>query len=298
MPYRGARAARWRCSARSTATSFASSTCPACRWSCAAARTCATRREIGLFRIIAETGVASGVRRIEALTGPARSHYLRERERALASRRAAEDADRRVKTTRAQLLDERRALEKKLEEAMRGGGDELQQLVAARRRSAATGRVSSSVRCARRRKGAAGDGRRPARAARQRRRRRGATRRQGRAAGRGDGRPACDGRARRRIVREVAGVPVAGAAESRTWRRRESPTPQRIEAALERGAEAGRRAARERVILSAWLDARRPIPPPAASAHPDRRCTRSLDPTRRVSDVAETLLAAGERARA
>ncbi|MDB4887940.1 MAG: Alanine-tRNA ligase, eukaryota/bacteria [Gemmatimonadetes bacterium] len=89
--------------------------------------------EIGLFYLVSETGVASGVRRIEALTGPGAYAQLKERERELL--RVAEL----VKTPVAaverkvqQLLDERRALEKKLDDAMRGGGaDALQQLVGA-----------------------------------------------------------------------------------------------------------------------------------------------------------------------
>ncbi|HEV7994475.1 MAG TPA: alanine--tRNA ligase [Gemmatimonadaceae bacterium] len=87
--------------------------------------------EIGLFRILAETGVASGVRRIEALTGPGAYSYLREQERTLSRvaellRAPVAGVERRVQ----QLADERRALEKKLEEAQRGGGDQLQQLIA------------------------------------------------------------------------------------------------------------------------------------------------------------------------
>ena len=88
--------------------------------------------EIGLFIIASETGVASGVRRIEALTGPGAFAQLRAQEHALG--RVAElvkspvaGVERRVQ----QLLDERRGLEKKLDEAMRGGGDELQRLIAA-----------------------------------------------------------------------------------------------------------------------------------------------------------------------
>ena len=88
--------------------------------------------EIGLFVILNETGVASGVRRIEALTGPGAFAQLREQEHALS--RVAElvkspvsAVERRVQ----QLLEERRTLEKKLDEAMRGGGDELQRLLAA-----------------------------------------------------------------------------------------------------------------------------------------------------------------------
>jgi alanyl-tRNA synthetase len=88
--------------------------------------------EIGLFVILSETGVASGVRRIEALTGPSAFAHLREQEHTLA--RVAELVKSPVSTVERrvqQVLDERRALEKKLEEAMRGGGDELQRLLAA-----------------------------------------------------------------------------------------------------------------------------------------------------------------------
>ena len=88
--------------------------------------------EIGLFVILSETGVASGVRRIEALTGPAAFAHLRSREDALV--RVAElvkapidSVEKRIQ----QLLDERRVVERKLEEALRGGGDELQTLLAA-----------------------------------------------------------------------------------------------------------------------------------------------------------------------
>jgi alanyl-tRNA synthetase len=88
--------------------------------------------EIGLFRILTETGVASGVRRIEALTGPGAFAYMREREQVLSRlaetlRTPTAGIERRVQ----QLAEERRALEKKLEEALRGGGDELQKLIAA-----------------------------------------------------------------------------------------------------------------------------------------------------------------------
>ncbi|MCP9833999.1 MULTISPECIES: alanine--tRNA ligase [unclassified Cyanobium] len=41
----------------------------------------ANTAEIGLFRIIAETGVAAGIRRIEAVAGPALLPYLRERDK-------------------------------------------------------------------------------------------------------------------------------------------------------------------------------------------------------------------------
>jgi len=93
--------------------------------------------EIGLFKIVSETGVAAGVRRIVALTGPRAFELLTDREHALA--RVAE----RLKVALpagtgsdvvAQRLDavlqEKRQLEKRLDEAMRGGGgDAVERLV-------------------------------------------------------------------------------------------------------------------------------------------------------------------------
>ena len=88
--------------------------------------------EIGLFRVVHETGVAAGVRRIEAATGARAFEAMRERERTLA--RVAEllrsPGDQVLRRVQA-LVDERRTLERKLEEAMRGGGDQVQSLVAA-----------------------------------------------------------------------------------------------------------------------------------------------------------------------
>jgi alanyl-tRNA synthetase len=88
--------------------------------------------EIGLVVIVSETGVASGVRRIEALTGPAAFAQLKEREAVLVRvgellKAPVDSVEKRVH----QLLDERRTLEKRLDEAMRGGGDELAKLIAA-----------------------------------------------------------------------------------------------------------------------------------------------------------------------
>jgi alanyl-tRNA synthetase len=93
--------------------------------------------EIGLFKIVSETGVASGVRRIVALTGPRAFELLNDREHGLV--RVAE----RLKVTLpagigsdvvAQRLDallqEKRQLEKRLDDAMRGGGgDAVERLV-------------------------------------------------------------------------------------------------------------------------------------------------------------------------
>ena len=87
--------------------------------------------EIGLFRIVQETGVASGVRRIEAVTGPGAFAHMRERERTLSRVadmvKSPEDG---VEKRVAGLLEERRTLEKRVEEALRGGGDQMQQWIA------------------------------------------------------------------------------------------------------------------------------------------------------------------------
>jgi alanyl-tRNA synthetase len=86
--------------------------------------------EIGLFKIVAETGVAAGVRRIEAVTGPGAYELVRREEQTLHRvaellRTPKEGVEKRV----AGLLEERRGLERRLEEAMRGGGDQLQSLL-------------------------------------------------------------------------------------------------------------------------------------------------------------------------
>jgi alanyl-tRNA synthetase len=83
--------------------------------------------DIGLLRIVSESAVSSGVRRIEALTGEAARQWLVAREDALKAiagslRTAPEEVEARV----AALLDERRRLERELAEAKKalalGGG--------------------------------------------------------------------------------------------------------------------------------------------------------------------------------
>ncbi|MBD2841496.1 alanine--tRNA ligase [Erythrobacter rubeus] len=83
--------------------------------------------DIGLFRIVSESAVSSGVRRIEALTGKAARSWLVEREEALkaaasAIRATPEEVPARVSA----LLADRKRLEKELADAKRalalGGG--------------------------------------------------------------------------------------------------------------------------------------------------------------------------------
>jgi alanyl-tRNA synthetase len=79
--------------------------------------------EIGLFKIVSESGVASGVRRIEAVTGRGAFRYMAAKEQALAEAAAV------LKTTPAnlrnrieQVLAERAALERHLDELRSKGG--------------------------------------------------------------------------------------------------------------------------------------------------------------------------------
>ncbi|HQV03676.1 MULTISPECIES: alanine--tRNA ligase [unclassified Novosphingobium] len=83
--------------------------------------------DIGVFRIVSESAVSSGVRRIEALTGEGARQWLIAREDALKSaasllKTTPDDVEARV----AALLDERRKLERELAEAKKalalGGG--------------------------------------------------------------------------------------------------------------------------------------------------------------------------------
>ncbi|MVA97654.1 alanine--tRNA ligase [Nitratireductor sp. CAU 1489] len=87
--------------------------------------------DIGLVRVVSEGAVASGVRRVEALTGEAARRHLDTQERRLKSIAAAlkvapADAEGRVET----LIEERRRLERELAEARKklalGGGEQAQ----------------------------------------------------------------------------------------------------------------------------------------------------------------------------
>ena len=85
--------------------------------------------EIGLVRIVSEGGVAAGVRRIEAVTGPRAFQFLADRERALvqvATRLKIPMAGTATNIEQIEkkidaLIDDKKQLEKRLDEAMRGG---------------------------------------------------------------------------------------------------------------------------------------------------------------------------------
>jgi alanyl-tRNA synthetase len=91
--------------------------------------------DIGVFRVISESAVSSGVRRIEALTGEGARRWLVGREEALKGtagllRSTPEEVEARV----AALLDERRRLERELADAKKalalGGGGGVKPAVA------------------------------------------------------------------------------------------------------------------------------------------------------------------------
>jgi alanyl-tRNA synthetase len=81
-----------------------------------------TTGEITLFKIVQETGVAAGVRRVEALTGRAAYDYVRAEERTLDQLRDTLKAsgDALVKRVES-LVAEVKTLEKKLADAQKGG---------------------------------------------------------------------------------------------------------------------------------------------------------------------------------
>ena len=83
--------------------------------------------DIGLIKVVSESASAAGVRRIEALAGPAARAYLVEQDRRVLAAAAALKAPAGEVVTRIEsLLDERRKLEKDLAEAKKrlalGGG--------------------------------------------------------------------------------------------------------------------------------------------------------------------------------
>jgi len=74
--------------------------------------------DIGLFKIVAEGAVASGIRRVEAMTGHGALAWVRQRERVLREASAALKARPEELTTRVQKLQQRtKELERELEQA-------------------------------------------------------------------------------------------------------------------------------------------------------------------------------------
>jgi len=82
-----------------------------------------TTGQIGLVRIVGESGVGAGVRRIEALTGPGAYGWLLDRSRLLEGAADVVGSTPEHLTRRVEgLLEERRRLEKRVEELIKGGG--------------------------------------------------------------------------------------------------------------------------------------------------------------------------------
>jgi alanyl-tRNA synthetase len=103
--------------------------------------------QIALFKIVAETGVAAGVRRIEAVTGPRAYKLVRNEERRLQRiadlvKASPDGVVRRVET----LVEERRQLQRRLDDTMRGGGDQVATLIASARKLDAARVVAAEVR--------------------------------------------------------------------------------------------------------------------------------------------------------
>jgi alanyl-tRNA synthetase len=87
--------------------------------------------EIGLFKIVAESGIAAGVRRIEAITGSKAQEWVREQTDTLHAVADVAKATPATVLKRVQALaDERKALEKRLADMMRDGvGSPVQALI-------------------------------------------------------------------------------------------------------------------------------------------------------------------------
>ena len=108
--------------------------------------------QIGLVRIVSESGVAAGVRRIEAVTGRRAYALLREREAALgevASRLKINAITPELLGKRLDaLLLEKKQLEKRLDEALKGGGAQGGELLSGAEEVAGTKVLAKRVKVA------------------------------------------------------------------------------------------------------------------------------------------------------
>src|SRR5262245_6086020 len=79
--------------------------------------------QVGLFKIVSETGVASGVRRLEAVTGQGAIDYIKREEETLAQVAALlKTSSNNVLTATERLLAQRQELEKQNRQLKAGGG--------------------------------------------------------------------------------------------------------------------------------------------------------------------------------
>jgi len=92
-----------------------------------------TTGQIGLFRIVGESGVAGGVRRIEAVTGPgAYQLVLRDEQTLRGAAAALKTREENLLPRLQQVLAQNRELQKQLEKARtQGGGDVIAGLIGA-----------------------------------------------------------------------------------------------------------------------------------------------------------------------
>jgi alanyl-tRNA synthetase len=82
-----------------------------------------TTGEIGLFRLVSESGVAAGVRRVEALTGPGAFQHMAAKEQQLAEVAATlKTAPENLVQRAEQILEEKASLEAMIDEMRAGGG--------------------------------------------------------------------------------------------------------------------------------------------------------------------------------
>jgi alanyl-tRNA synthetase len=90
-----------------------------------------TTGQIGLFRIVSESGVAAGVRRIEAVTGPGAFERVRRDEQTLREAAALlKTREENLLPRLAQVLEQGRDLQRQLDKARtQGGGDLVERLI-------------------------------------------------------------------------------------------------------------------------------------------------------------------------